>query len=138
MNPFTMANECLLTTASTNTMVEVASDDDEQHDNGLLVYTAREILKNGLHLVGYSKERRIRRAKKKTNIDRFRSHFGSNPNVLAEILEDLQMTDVEEAQVPAEELNINHFLMAMHQLKRYPTEIEREAMFDISHIMWRG
>jgi hypothetical protein len=60
---------------------------------------------------------------------RFRGHFGSNPNVIAEILEDLQTTEV-----PSEELNINHFLMAMHHLKRYPTEIEREAIFDISHI----
>jgi hypothetical protein len=126
------ANECFDPTL-TNTMVEVASDDDE-HDNGLLIYTASEILKIGLHLAGY-KRRRIRRAKKKTNLDRFRGHFGSNPNVLAEILEDLQTTEVEEAQVPAEELNIDHFLMAMHHLKRYPTEIEREAMFDISH-MW--
>jgi hypothetical protein len=111
-------------------MVEVASDDDDEHDNGLLVYTADE---TDLH-VGF-KRRRLRRAKRKTNIDRFRGHFGSNPNIIAEILEDLQTTEVEEAYVPSEELNINHFLMAMHHLKRYPTEIEREAIFNISH-MW--
>jgi hypothetical protein len=50
-------------------------------------------------------------------------------------LEDLQTAEVGEAQVPPEKLNIKHFLMAMHHLKRYPTEIKREAMFDISH-MW--
>jgi hypothetical protein len=115
-------------------MVEVASDDDDEHDNGLLIYTANEIMKIGLVHVGF-KRNRLRRAKKKTNIDRFRGHFGSNPNVIAEILEDLQTTEVEEAHVPSEELNIHHFLMAMHHLKRYPTEIEREAIFNISH-MW--
>jgi hypothetical protein len=84
--------------------------------------------------VGF-KRSRLKRAEKKTNIDRFRGHFGSNPNVIAEILEDLQTTEVEEAYVPSEKLNIDHFLMAMHHLKRYPTEIEREAIFNISH-MW--
>jgi hypothetical protein len=31
-----------------------------------------------------------------------------------------------------EHLKIEYFLMAMHHLKRYPTEVEREGMFDIS------
>jgi hypothetical protein len=39
------------TPSPTNTMVEVVSDDD----NRLLVYTENEILKIGLHLVGYKK-----------------------------------------------------------------------------------
>ncbi len=30
-----------------------------------------------------------------------------------------------------------HFLMAMHHLKRYPTELEREGMFDISRTWGR-
>jgi hypothetical protein len=72
---------------------------------------ASEIMKIGLHLVGYKKQL-IRQAKKKTNLDHFCSLFGSNPNILAEILEDLQMQEVEEAQVWAGELNIKHFLMA--------------------------
>mgnify|MGYP000686092723 CR=1 FL=1 len=45
-------------------MVEVASDDDE-YDNGLLIYMASEILKIGLLLVGFRKKQ-IRRAKNKT------------------------------------------------------------------------
>jgi hypothetical protein len=135
MEPIATTNAIVSTPTSTNTMVEVASDDDE-HDNGLLVFTANEILMIRLKLVLGYKKRRIRRAKKQTNLDRFHGHFGSNPNVLAEILEDLQTTEeVEEAQVPPEKLNIKYFLMAMHHLKRYPTEIDREAMFDISH-MW--
>ena len=94
MEPIATTNAIVSTPTSTNTMVEVASDDDE-HDNGLLVFTANEILMIRLKLVLDYKKRRIRRAKKQTNLDRFRGHFGSNPNVLAEILEDLQMTEVE-------------------------------------------
>jgi hypothetical protein len=112
-------------------VVEVGSDEDDEHDNGLLVCTENEIMKIGLRLVGFSR-RRLRRAKKKTNLDRFRGHFGSNPKVIAETLEDLQTTEVEEAHVPSEELNINHFLMAMHHLKGHPTEMEREPIFDFS------
>jgi hypothetical protein len=73
------------TPSPTNTMVEVVSDDD----NRLLVYTENEILKIGLHLVGY-KKRWIERAKKKTNLDHSHGQFGSNPNVLAELLGDWQ------------------------------------------------
>jgi hypothetical protein len=113
---------------------EDVSTDDDEDDEELLVYTANKILKIGLLLVGF-RRRRIRRAKKKTNVERFRGHFGSNPNVCAQIFEDLQTTNVEEARVPPVSRNVQYFLMAMHHLKRYPTEVEREAIFDISH-MW--
>jgi hypothetical protein len=56
-------------------MVEVASDEDDEHDNGLLVYTADEIMKIGLRHVGF-KRSRLKRAEKKTNIDRFRNIGG--------------------------------------------------------------
>jgi hypothetical protein len=90
----------VLTPTLTNAIVEVASDNDG-HYNGLLIYMANEILKIRLHFVGY-KKRRIRRAKKKTKLDHFCDHFGSNPNVIAEILEHFQRMEVEEAQVPAD------------------------------------
>jgi hypothetical protein len=98
-------------------VLKVASDDDE-HDNGLLVFTGNEILKIGLHFVGGYKKRRIWQAKKQTNLDHFGGHFGSNPNVLAKILEDVQTAEVEEAQVPPEKLNIKHFLMAIHRISK--------------------
>jgi hypothetical protein len=46
----------------------------EQHNNVTSILTADEFLKIGLKLVGY-KGRRIRRCKKKTNVDRFVAHF---------------------------------------------------------------
>jgi hypothetical protein len=98
------------------------------------ILTPKEIMKIGLKLVGF-KRQRIRRARRKTNVERFKGFFGASPAVYAEVWEDLQKTDVVEARVPPQDRNAKHFLMAMHHLKRYPTELEREAMFDISR-MW--
>jgi hypothetical protein len=100
-------------------------------DGNPSVITADEFLKIGLKLVGF-KRRRIRRCKKKTNVDRFVDHFGSVPCICASTWEDFQTTEVMEAQVPVEDLNVECFLMALHHLKRHLTEGEREAIFDIS------
>jgi hypothetical protein len=105
-------------------------NEDNAH-NATSILTGDEFLKLGLKIVGY-KGRRIRRCKKKTNVERFVEHYGSIPTICAIIWEDLQTTEVEEARVPVEDLNVHFFLMAMHALKRYPTEGEREAIFDIS------
>jgi hypothetical protein len=105
--------------------------EDGNHNNPTGILTADEFLKIGLQLVGY-KKRRIRRAKKRLNAERFLGHYGSIPCICAMIWEDLQTTEVEEAPIPAEHLKVEYFLMAMHHLKRYPTEVEREGMFDIS------
>jgi hypothetical protein len=111
-------------------MMDDGNDDNNEH-NAANFLTPDEFLKIGLRLVGYTK-RRIRRSKKRSNVERFLGHFGSIPCICASIWEDLQTTQVEEARVPKERLNVQHFLMAMHHLKRYPTEVEREALFDIS------
>jgi hypothetical protein len=108
-------------------------DGNDNNNNNQLtsILTADEILKTGLKLVGYKKGR-IGRAKKTANVDRFVGHFGSIPCVCASICEDLQTTNVKEARVPVKHLHFEYFLMAMHHLKRYPTEVEREGIFDIS------
>jgi hypothetical protein len=94
-------------------------------------HQASELLKIGLILVGF-RSCRIRRAKTTTNMKQFKSFFGSSPGVVAMIWEDLQKTRINEARVPPQDRKIKYFLMAIHHLKRYPTEIEREGMFDIS------
>jgi hypothetical protein len=111
-------------------MEEWSDDDDDDDDIECEVYTANEIMKQGLLLVNYTR-RRIKRAKMKRNIERFKGHFGSKPSVIAQIWEDLQTVQVGEARVLPEDLHMNFFLMAMHHLKRYPTELEREPLFDI-------
>jgi hypothetical protein len=92
-------------------------------------------MKMGLKLVGFKRRRILRVWSSKTTINRFKGFFGASPAVYAEIWEDLQRTDVVEARVPVQDRNLKYFLMAMHHLKRYPTELERETMFDISR-MW--
>jgi hypothetical protein len=129
---------------------DVCSDDEDEDDKDedditeeeeeadetpyyahVVKFTVDELLESGLLLVGYS-ERRLGRAKYATNIERFKAHFGSIPKVCCDIWEDLQTTENARAWVPPSKRKVNHFLMAFHHLKRYPTEFERECIFDIS------
>jgi len=112
------------------------SDDDHSTGPEIVVYTPDEILQKGLRLLNYSR-RRIRRAKKARNIERFKGHYGSEPVVVAQIFEDLQRTDIPEAYLPPSNARLDRFLMAMHHLKRYPTELEREPIFDIDAMQGR-
>jgi hypothetical protein len=77
--------------------------------------------------------KQIRRAKRETNLNRFRKHFGSSPLVCALIWEDFQMTEVQDAWVPPDSRRFEYFLMAMHYLKLYPKEYERKASQHWSH-----
>lgn len=62
----------------------------------VLILTADEVLRKGLQLVGFDC-RRQRNASSPTNLRRFRTHYGSNPSVYAQIWEDLQTTMIPEA-----------------------------------------
>ena len=113
---------------------EHLSESDEENQNNHLVtqiFTANELMIIGLKLVKYTTQR-IKQAKRKTNVERFVGHYGSTPEVCAAIFEDLQKANVLEARIPASKINVNDFLMALHHLKRYPTELEREPIFDVS------
>ena len=95
------------------------------------IVTADEMMNTGLLYARFTKAR-IDRCKRDTNVKRFVSHFGSIPEVVVLIFEDLQLTDIDEARLDPKDVNLKFFLMALHFLKCYPTENEREAMFDIS------
>jgi hypothetical protein len=119
---------------------ESSDDDDDGLDQDqdkveeyrrLCIYTLNEILLIGLRLVGFT-EFRINWAKTSTNIEHFKAHYGSNPMVCALIWQDLQETELKVAWVPPSKRNLKHFVMVLHHLKCYPTEFEREAIFDIS------
>jgi hypothetical protein len=79
---------------------EDISNEDE-HDDSVIILTADEILKHGLCFIGYT-SKRIKKAKRRTNLGRFKGHFGSSPRVIAQIWEDLQRTNIPEAFVPVE------------------------------------
>lgn len=95
------------------------------------IVTPRRMMNYGLKLVNY-RSKVIKRSCYRTNLRRFVSHFGSSPLVLSLIYAELQTTPIAEARIPVENLNLKHFLIAMHALKRYPTEEERQAIFDVS------
>ena len=110
--------------------------DDEESQDVSTIYTADEIMKIGLKRVNY-KRKRIKRARRKRNVRRFVGHFGVPPTVAAQVWEDLQTTTTPEAFVEAANRNIDHFLMALHHLKKYPTELEREPIFDVDEQLGR-
>jgi prolyl oligopeptidase PreP (S9A serine peptidase family) len=96
------------------------------------VVAVTEMQYKGLRLVGY-KRSRIKRAADPTNIERFLSHFGVSPAVCCTIYENLQRTAVIQARIEnGSDTTLKWFLMALHFLRRYPTEDEREAIFDVS------
>jgi hypothetical protein len=55
------------------------NDDDDDHIE-CMVYTANEIMKQGLLLVIYTPQQ-IKRTKMKRDIERFKGHFGFKPSV---------------------------------------------------------
>jgi hypothetical protein len=88
-----------------------------------VIFTANEILARGPSLVGYDRSRQ-ENISCDTNLKRFRSHYyGSNPIVYAQIWEDLQTTEIEEAKISGAAANtgLDYFLMSIHFLKCYPT-----------------
>jgi hypothetical protein len=93
--------------------------------------TPESMMMTGLALVNY-RENRIKRAKSITNVRRFVSHYGASPRVLSVIYADLQTTTIANARITGKHVNVRNYLIAMHSLKRYPTEDERQAIFDIS------
>ena len=107
----------------------MSSDDDSSIDSldvpqGVTsVYTAKEMLFEGLKLAGLDAE--AQKAQPKSNLQDYVDLYGSRPEVLAVIWVDLQSTTYERARVPREKLNLDYFHMTHHYLRQYPTESER-------------
>lgn len=88
------------------------------------------LLKQGLQLLGYVYGNHV---SNKTWINRFKSHYGSDPAVYSKVLEDLQTTNNAEARVEITKVVlINYFFMAMYYLRCNPSETEQAAMFSVS------
>ncbi len=94
----------------------------------MAILTPDEVLETGLNLCGYDRGRQ-NKVCRATNLRRFSSHYGSLPIVYAQIWEDLQTTEIAEARIDSVKPCVDSFLMAIHFLKRYPTEEERGGIF---------
>jgi hypothetical protein len=95
----------------------------------VVILTADEMLAKGLELHGFDRTSKVSCSLKKS---RFKSLYGSEPVVYAQMWEDLQTTAVQEARVDARTTTIDHFLMSLHFLKCYPRESKLAADFKIS------
>ncbi len=65
------------------------SDSDSSLGEDEVVFTVQELLRTGLSILHYTKKK-IRRAKRATNLDRFKGHYGVLPVVVCELIQDLQ------------------------------------------------
>jgi hypothetical protein len=94
-----------------------------------VIFSADEILSIGLTVMNFHRGRQ-ENVCRETNLDRFLSHYGSNPAVYAQIWEDLQTTEIEDARIDAATAKngLQHFLMAIHFLKCYPTRRVQEGV----------
>jgi len=105
-----------------------------------IIYSADQVLQRGLLLAGGSR-RRLAKQKKSSNIEDFKSFYGSHPVVLAQVWEDLQSTsatitnkngDVVSARIETKRtrcVHLKNFLRAHQFLKQYQTEKQRKLPF---------
>jgi hypothetical protein len=95
--------------------------------------TESNMLSIGLCCAGF-KEHRVAKWTEKSQIDKFKTFYGSRPIVVSKIYNDLQEQAAtgNSASLAAGKIDISNLLMAMWFLKRYPTELEIQAKFDVS------
>jgi hypothetical protein len=100
---------------------------DSSIPEGLDIKTADQILIIGLQLMGFDEKQINRKSKNKVQKQKnlFNSNFGAGPHVVAQIWEDLQRTEINDAFLPPKERNFSHFLYTFHFMKAYPTEAQR-------------
>jgi hypothetical protein len=89
------------------------------------IVTADELVELGLGIFFDVEQQRI--VKKSTNLDRFVAHYGCLPLMCAILWEDLQNTQVPRARVKRSNAVPRYFLMSLHHLKVYPTELQGEG-----------
>jgi DDE superfamily endonuclease len=98
----------------------------------MLNKTTAEILQQGLALIHYDGERQAQ-AGNVTKREVFKSHYGSQPEVVRQIWHDLQSTTIPAARVEAtNEKVIEFYFQAHHFLTVYPREQQRTALFGTS------
>lgn len=100
------------------------SDDDPSIGN-LLILTPEEVMMKGLVLLGWNAERLKKRKSEETNVSQYSGWYGVDPCVIAQLLEDLQTTSIENARI--DNINLDKLHWAVHFLYRYPRETENES-----------
>lgn len=97
----------------------------------MLILTANEILVSGLCVGGFD-ECQLTGVQRSENVERFKSIYGSDPQVYANIWEDLQMTTIADARVDnANESDLKSYFMALSFFQLYEKERVREAKYKL-------
>ena len=95
------------------------------------IVTAEEMLLKGLRML-YS-EGRVKRAKGKTNEERFCDSYGVHTHTACDTYEMLQTSSNSDARIEnAGPLELQFFLIALYFLRNYPTRGQLEQKFDYS------
>ncbi|CAB9527827.1 unknown protein [Seminavis robusta] len=113
-------------------MADDSSDDDIDPD--LQIVTPEEMLEHGMKLIGWKEKQLKRKSKKRWRkwCYLFAADFRAKPHVVCQMWEDLQSTELTEAYLQPLERNLDQFLYALHFLKAYPTEKQRQNKWHIS------
>ncbi|MEL7338863.1 MAG: transposase family protein [Bacteroidota bacterium] len=106
------------------------TDSSSDHDIVLSLLTTDEFLELGLS-VWYTDDR-VATFNYERRVKSFVDFYGCKPKLVATLWEDLQRTDVNEARLAENRLVPKNFLMALHTLKKYPTDNERVGPWDIN------
>ena len=96
-----------------------------------------EMMRIGLRLRGYT-VKRLKNAKGKANVFRFKHHFGVSPVTAVWIYTDLQTTTIADAKIKGGDLDLKYFLMGLFYLRKYPSEEDLSADFDYSKFWVRN
>jgi hypothetical protein len=94
------------------------------------VLTPDEFMSLGLMMGGYGEER----VSQKSNMDRFKSIYGSLPHVYAQLWEDLITTDIAEARIGTGNIRGTtpyNFLIAINFLKCYQTDKSKSSHLNV-------
>lgn len=103
-----------------------------QNDGGALqelFVSPSQMLRRGLKLIGVLAEVQDRRCRA-TNIRIFKSHFGPHPSQCSTIWKRLLTTDIADAKVEPEEVDLKAFFMALNHVRVYLTDDQRNPTFD--------
>jgi hypothetical protein len=101
----------------------------------VLCLSSSDVLRKGLDYVGFSVKGHQQRMTEKAKLEKFHSHFGSWPFVLASMWSDLCTTDIEEAHLEEKEKGergFKRFMMAHYFLWEYPKNMDlMGSRFDV-------
>ena len=100
------------------------SDNDDLLQGDVLILSPDEIQLSGLVLLGWT-EQRLKRRKAITNEEQYGGMYGVSSTVSAQVLEDLQVTEIESARI--KNIDVDKLHWTLHFMYRYPTETERES-----------